>query len=223
LNVSNPQWSKTENQVNPQSNKQTKIMRKLIVSSLLTAAVLCMASPAAHAQIKMGTVDMNQVFTSYYKTKTAEKKINNERAAAKTELDTRLETLKKAMDEINKMNQDMEKPELSNDGKAKASKDRDDKVQEARNLDREIAEFRTGREKQLQDQFLRMRTDIIKDIMIVVNEKVKGGGYDLVLDKSGASMGQIPVVLYSRGDLDFSDEIITELNKSEPKETSAAN
>jgi len=182
-----------------------------------------MASPAAHAQIKMGTVDMNQVFTSYYKTKTAEKKINNERAAAKTELDTRLETLKKAMDEINKMNQDMEKPELSNDGKAKASKDRDDKVQEARNLDREIAEFRTGREKQLQDQFLRMRTDIIKDIMIVVNEKVKGGGYDLVLDKSGASMGQIPVVLYSRGDLDFSDEIITELNKSAPKETSAAN
>jgi outer membrane protein len=183
-------------------------MRKLIVSSLLAAAVLCAASPAAHAQIKLGTVDMNQIFTSYYKT---------------TELDTRLETLKKAMDGINKMNQDMEKPELSEDGKAKAAKDRDEKVQEARDLDRQIAEFRSGREKQLQDQFLRMRTDIIKDIMKVVNEKVKGAGYDLVLDKSGASMGQIPVVLYSRDDIDFSAEIITELNKSAPKAESAAN
>ncbi len=198
-------------------------MRKLIVSSLLAAAVLCAASPAAHAQIKLGTVDMNQIFTSYYKTKNAEKKINDERAGAKTELDTRLETLKKAMDGINKMNQDMEKPELSEDGKAKAAKDRDEKVQEARDLDRQIAEFRSGREKQLQDQFLRMRTDIIKDIMKVVNEKVKGAGYDLVLDKSGASMGQIPVVLYSRDDIDFSAEIITELNKSAPKAESAAN
>jgi outer membrane protein len=191
-------------------------MRKLIVSSLLAAAVLCAASPAAHAQIKLGTVDMNQIFTSYYKTKNAEKKINDERAGAKTELDTRLETLKKAMD-------GMEKPELSEDGKAKAAKDRDEKVQEARDLDRQIAEFRSGREKQLQDQFLRMRTDIIKDIMKVVNEKVKGAGYDLVLDKSGASMGQIPVVLYSRDDIDFSAEIITELNKSAPKAESAAN
>lgn len=216
-------WSKTKTQTKSQSINPNKIMRKLIVSSLLTAAVLCVASPVAHAQMKLGTVDMNQIFTSYYKTKTAEKKINDERAAAKTELDTRLETLKKAMDEINKMNQDMEKPELSNDGKTKAAKDRDDKVQEARNLDREIAEFRTGREKQLQDQFLRMRTDIIKDIMKVVNDKVKGGSYDLVLDKSGASMGQIPVVLYSRGDLDFSADIITELNKTAPKATSAAN
>lgn len=198
-------------------------MYKLIVSSVLSVAVLCLVSPAAHAQIKLGTVDMNKVFTAYYKTKTAEKKINEQRAAAKTELDGRLETLKKAMDEINKMNQNMEKPELSTEGKAQAAKERDEKVQEARNLDREIAEFRSGREKQLQDQFLRMRTDIIKDIMKVVNEKVKGAGYDLVLDKSGASMGQIPVVLYSREDLDFSADIITELNKSAPKASSAAN
>ena len=198
-------------------------MRKSIVSTLLCTAALCAVSSAANAQFKLGTVDMNQVFTAYFKTKDAEAKINDARAAAKKELDERLETLKKAMDEINKTNQEIEKPELSKDGKEKLSKQRDEKVQEARNLDREIAEFRQTRERQLQEQFMRMRKDIIDDIMKVVNEKVKAAGYDLVLDKTGVSMGQVPVVLYSRADLDFSNEIITILNKDAPKPSSAAN
>jgi len=196
-------------------------MRKLVVSSILAVA-FCAASPVAHAQIKLGIVDMNSVFTSYYKTKDAEAKINEARAGAKKDLDERLETLKKAMDAINKMNSDLEKPELSKDGKEKSAKIRDEKVQEARTLDREIAEFRSNKEKQLQEQFLRMRKDIIDDIMVVVNDKVKGASFDLILDKSGASMGQIPLVLYSRADLDFSNEIVATLNKNAPKPSSAA-
>ena len=207
----------------PFTYQHTNTMRKLILPSLLGAVALCAASTSAHAQMKIGTVDMNTVFTSYYKTKDAEAKINEARAGAKKELDERLETLKKSMDDINKTNQEIEKPELSKDGKDKLAKSRDEKVQEARNLDREIAEFRQTRERQLQDQFLRMRKDIIDDIMKVVNEKVKAAGYDIVLDKSGASMGQIPVVLYSRGDLDFSNDIVTALNKTAPKPASAAN
>ena len=198
-------------------------MRKSIVSTLLCTAALCVVSSAANAQFKLGTVDMNQVFTAYFKTKDAEAKINDARAAAKKELDERLETLKKAMEEINKTNQEIEKPELSKDGKEKLSKQRDEKVQEARNLDREIAEFRQTRERQLQEQFMRMRKDIVDDIMKVVNEKVKTAGYDLVLDKTGVSMGQVPLVLYSRADLDFSNEIISILNKNAPKPSSAAN
>jgi outer membrane protein len=201
----------------------THKMRKSIVSALLCTVALCAVSTAANAQIKLGTVDMNKVFTAYFKTKDAEAKINDARTAAKKELDERLETLKKAMDEINKTNQDIEKPELSKDGKDKLAKQRDEKVQEARNLDREIAEFRQTREKQLQEQFMRMRKDIIDDIMKVVNEKVKAAGYDLVLDKTGVSMGQVPVVLYSRADIDFSNEIISILNKDAPKPSSAAN
>ena len=198
-------------------------MRNFIVSSILATAALCTAAPAAHAQLKLGTVDMNTVFTSYYKTKDAESKINAQRAEAKKDLDARLETLKKSMEEINKLNQEIEKPELSKDGKEKAAKTRDEKIQEARNLDREIGEFRQTKERSLQEQFLRMRKDIIDDIMVVVNEKVKSGGYDLVIDKSGASLGQIPLVLFSRGDFDFSNEVITTLNKNAPKPSSAVN
>jgi outer membrane protein len=196
-------------------------MLKHILSIAVVATALCAAAPSANAQIKVGVVDMNAVFTQYFRTKDAEAKLNDARAAAKKELDDRLETLKKAMDEINKINADLEKPELSKEAKDKATKGRDEKVNEARTLDREITEFRGTRERQLQEQFVRMRKDIIDDIMKIVNDKVKTAGFDLVFDKSGMSMGQIPVLVYSRTDLDFSKEIIDTLNKNAPKATPA--
>jgi hypothetical protein len=58
-----------------------------------------------------------------------------------------------------------------------------------------------------------MRKDIIDEIMKIVNEQIKTAGYDVVLDKSGMSMGQVPVVIYSKAELDFSKSIIETLNK----------
>jgi outer membrane protein len=194
-------------------------MLKSILSITVLATALFAVAPSANAQIKVGTLDMNAIFTQYYKTKDAEAKLNEARAAAKKELDDRLETLKKAMDEINKINADLEKPELSKDAKDKSTKSRDEKVNDARNLDREITEFRGTRERQLQEQFVRMRKDIIDEIMKIVNDKVKSAAYDVVFDKSGMSMGQIPVLIYSRADLDFSKDIIDSLNKNAPKST----
>ena len=198
-------------------------MLKSILSITILATALFAVAPSANAENKIGTLDMNAIFTQYYKTKDAEAKLNEARAAAKKELDDRLETLKKAMDEINKINTDLEKPELSKDAQAKATKNRDDKVNDARNLDREITEFRGTRERQLQEQFVRMRKDIIDEIMAVVNAKVKATGFDIVFDKSGMSMGQIPVLIYSRTDLDFSKDIVDTLNKNAPKDAPKAN
>ena len=188
-------------------------MLKFLLPAAMVATATLAFTPSARADVKVGILDMNGIFTQYHRTKDAESKLNDARATAKTELDGRLETLKKAMDEINKLNVDLEKPELSKDAKEKAGKARDQKIAEARNLDREIAEFRGTRERQLQEQFIRMRKDIIDDIMKVVNEQIKNAGYDIVLDKSGMSMGQVPVVIYSKADLDFSKAIIEALNK----------
>ena len=197
-------------------------MLKSILSLTILATALFAVAPSAKAENKIGTLDMNAIFTQYYKTKDAEAKLNEARAAAKKELDDRLETLKKAMDDINKINADLEKPELSKDAKDKAGKSRDEKVNDARNLDREITEFRGTRERQLQEQFVRMRKDIIDEIMAVVNAKIKATGFDIVFDKSGMSMGQIPVLIYSRADLDFSKDIVDTLNKNAPKDAPKA-
>lgn len=189
-------------------------MKKLLP---FLAVTIALGAAPAFAQMKVGIVDMNKVFTSYYKTKEAETRLNDARTQAKSDLDSRLETLKSNMEEINKLEADTKKPELAADKKDAAIKQRDEKINEVRNLDREIGEFRQTRERQLQEQFMRMRGDIVQDIMKVVDTRVKSEGYDLVLDSSGLGISQVKVVLYSAPSMDFSEGIITELNRNAPK------
>jgi Skp family chaperone for outer membrane proteins len=192
-------------------------MKQLLVTLSVAFAFCALAASPAAAEMKVGIVDMNKVFTSYYKTKEAEARLNDARVQAKTDLDGRLETLKSDMEQINKLEADAKKPELAADKQQAAIRARDEKINEVRNLDREIGEFRQTRERQLQEQFMRMRGDIVQDIMKVVDARVKSEGFDLVFDKSGQGISQVPVVLFSAPSMDFSDSLITELNKAAPK------
>jgi len=197
-------------------------MKKFVTLVSLIAAFGLAASSAAQAEVKIGFVDMNKVFSGYYKTKEAESRINDARSAAKQELDDRMAGYQKNLDEINKLNEDLNKPELSKEAKDKKAKERDEKIADTKTLEREITEFRTTRESQLKDQAVRMRNGIVEEITKVIQDKVKSDQYDLVLDKSGNSFNGVPIILYSKDNNDFSEEIITALNKNKPKEAAAS-
>jgi outer membrane protein len=187
-------------------------MKKLL---LLVAAAGLAFPVAGFAQgtLKVGTVDMNRAFKEYNKTKDSEKKINEAKDAAKKEYDDRAESYKKALEEINKLSQQLEAPALSADAKTAKAKERDEKISNIKNMEREINEFRQTREQQLQQQAMRMRESIIAEIKEIIMERVKTGGYDLVFDKSGPSMNGVEVLLYSKDSTDFTTDIITALNK----------
>ncbi|HSS15583.1 MAG TPA: OmpH family outer membrane protein [Candidatus Dormibacteraeota bacterium] len=184
--------------------------------SLSTILALTLAFPiAALAQgtLKIGTVDMQRAFKEYNKTKEAEVKINDAKNAAKKEYDDRAESYKKALDEINNLNKQLESPALSADKKTQTAKERDDKIANIKNMEREISDFRQTRERQLQEQLMRVREGIVKEITDVVIEKVKANNMDLVLDKSGMSINGVPFLLFSHDNIDFTNDIIAVLNK----------
>ncbi|HTL78717.1 MAG TPA: OmpH family outer membrane protein [Candidatus Babeliales bacterium] len=184
--------------------------------SLLILSVLTLAAPIgafAQGMGKVGTVDMQRAFKDYNKTKDAEAKINEAKNAAKKEYDDRAEAYKKALDEINNLNKQLESPALSADKKTGMAKERDDKIANIKSMEREISDFRQTRERQLQEQLMRMREGLVKEITDVVMEKVKAKSLDFVLDKSGASINGVPVVLYAPENIDFTNEIIETLNK----------
>src|SRR6266567_1404747 len=184
--------------------------------SLSILSALALVAPiAAFAQgtAKIGTVDMQRAFKDYNKTKDAEVKINEAKNAAKKEYDDRAESYKKALDEINNVNKQLESPALSADKKTQTAKERDDKIANIKNMEREISDFRQTRERQLQEQLMRMREGIVKEITDVVIEKVKANNLDLVFDKSGISINGVPVLMYSHDNIDFTNDVIAVLNK----------
>ena len=184
--------------------------------SLSIFSALMLALPIAvlaQGTSKIGTVDMQKAFKEYNKTKEAEAKINDAKNAAKKEYDDRAEAYKKALDEINNLNKQLESAALSADKKTGMAKDRDDKIANIKNMEREISDFRQTRERQLQEQLMRMREGLVKEITDVVMEKVKAKSLDFVLDKSGVSINGVPVLLYAPDSVDFTNEIIDTLNK----------
>jgi outer membrane protein len=187
-------------------------MKKLL-SMVLASALAFPVAAFAQGTLKIGTVDMQRAFKEYTKTKDAEAKINDAKNAAKKEYDDRADAYKKALDEINNLNKQLDAPALSADAKTQKAKERDDKIANIKNMEREITEFRQTRERQLQEQALRMREGIVKEITDVVMEKVKVNNMDLVFDKSGMSLNGVPVLMYSRDNTDFTTDIIAVLNK----------
>lgn len=187
-------------------------MKKLLSLALTSMLALPLAA-FGQGTVKIGTINMDRAFKEYSKTKEAEKKVNDAKDAAKKEFDDRTDSYKKALEEVNNLNKQLESTALSADKKTQLAKDRDDKINNIKNMEREINEFRVTRENQLREQALRMRDGIVKEIMDVVNDKVKSLNMDLVFDKSGLSVNGVPALLYSRDSYDFTNDVVAALNK----------
>ena len=197
-------------------------MKKYLLIPVLLLAAAFATSTASAQTTKFGTVDMKRVFDSYYKTKDAESKINEARNAAKKELEDRMDIAKKSLEEVKKLDEDIAKPELSREAKDQKQKLRSEKAGELQNMDREIREFQQSREKQLQEQSVRMRGGIVEEINKIVEGKVKADNYDVVFDKSGPSLNGVPIVLYSKETFDFTVDVIKALNANKPAASETA-
>jgi outer membrane protein len=187
-------------------------MKKLL-STIVTLALALPIAAFAQGTLKIGTVDMQRAFKEYNKTKDAEAKMKDAATAAQKEFNDRAESYKKALDEVNNLNKQLDAPALSADAKSQKAKERDDKIANIKNMEREMNDFRQTRERQLQEQQMHMREGIVKEITDVVMTKVRDNKMDLVFDKSGMSLNGVPVVMYAPDGFDFTNDIMTVLNK----------
>ena len=192
-------------------------MKKYLIIPFLSLVFSLGSATTASAQIKIGTVDMKKIFESYWRTKEAETKMSETRATLKRELDERLEKRKELQDSIEKLNDEIKKPELSKEKAASKMKERDDKIGEWQTMMRDLQAYQMEKEKQLADQTLRIRNGIVEEILKVVNEKTKSENFDLVFDVSGNSINNVPVVISAKASYDFTKEITDKLNADRPK------
>lgn len=190
---------------------------RFVVGACLAAVFGLGAASRVQAEMKIGTIDMAKVLAGYYKTQEAQQKLEEAQRSAQDELNQRMDSYKKNLDTINKLNEELNKPDLSGASKDQKAQERDAKIAETNGLEKEITEFRSTRQKQLQDEKQHMVSALVEEIMKVVSEQVKAQNYDLVFDRSGQSVALgVPVLVFARADVDFSDIVIAKLNANRP-------
>lgn len=183
----------------------------LILTSLLTLSAVSFA-----ADLKVGVVDLSKAFQEYYKTKEAEDTLNERRGAFQKERQDMMNDYQKMVDETQKIRQAADDKTLSEAAREEKKKAFETKVQDVRNQENKIRTFEQTRGRQLDDQFLRMRTSIVDEIRKVVQDFGAREKYNMLMDKSAAGVSQTPFLLYSSDVKDITDDIIKLINANKP-------
>ncbi len=195
-------------------------LRNLFLS--LALSLMAAGSVSAQSPMKIAVVDMKRVFQEYHKTKDAEKKVNEDKSKAKKDLDTRSNQYQTLVGEWDKASKIVQDKLVNAELKAQKQQEMQKLTSEIKALEREIDEFRRRREQQLQEQVMRMRKGLLDDIAEQVEGKSKKDNYDLVFDKSGVSPSGVKFLLHSKDAVDITNEILADLNKNAPKDSSPA-
>lgn len=190
-------------------------MKKLV----LFALALCSLSSMPAADLKFGVVDMQKAFADFYKTKDASGKFKDNVDKAQREVNERWSVYKNLLGEIQKLQKETQDPIVNNETRNKKGAELQDKAKELRALEQEIGEFQNRRQGQLKQEDLQIRKGLYDEILAVVKDKAKAENYDFVFDKSGISLTTVPVLLYYKDAVDFTDQVIVELNKDAPPES----
>lgn len=189
-------------------------MKIIAIFSLVVALLGGGFVSTASAELRIGTVDIKKVFDSYYKTKEAERQATEQRNRTKTEMEGRLQAYQQAVAELKKLDEEVKRPEISSTVRDAKQKELVDKVGKLKTREQEDSNYRGARDKELQELSMRLRDEIMKDVMSVVTERAKSEKYDLVFDLTGPSLNSVPVLLYAKESYDFTPDVVTALNKS---------
>ena len=194
-------------------------MKKLLFCALLLFVPVSLAS----ADLKVATVDLGKAFDAFYKTKEAAAHLKEKQDEAQKEIQDKVADYQRISDEVNKLDQESKDPTLSPEARAEKAKARDQRGADLQAKGRQIEEFKTERGNELKDEYVRRRKEVVDEITKVINDYSGPQGYDLVLDKSSASVTSgVPFVLYNSNKLtDITNDIIAKLNAGAPATTTA--
>lgn len=189
---------------------------KTLLKKLIPLLVLFVGT-SAFAQFKIATVDLNRVFTNYWKTKEAQTAIDERRTDIEKTDKEMMATYTRAKEDYQKMMDSVNDPAVSVEEKDKRQKAAEDKLKDLREQEDNITQFERGSRTTLDEQLRRTRDNIVADIRTAITARAKTDGYTMVIDTGATSINQTPVLLYcSPGENDITDSIIKQINIGAP-------
>lgn len=190
---------------------------KFLVTSLLFLFVC-----AAHAQHKVGVIDLRKVFDDYHKTKTADARLKDQAADLDRERKIMLDQYQKATDDYKVAVEGAGDQAVSADEREKRKKTAEAKLLEIKKLEGDIGQFERQARSTLEEEQRKYRDRILAEIRAIINTRAKAGGYTIIIDSAAETANKTPVVMYTNGENDLTTAVLGELNANAPASSSPA-
>lgn len=194
-----------------------KVLRLLIsLAAFGSFALLSQAQPAP----KVFVIDMQKLYEGHYKTEENNAKLRSDEQKAQVELERLAKEGNALAEKYKEMVEAFEgtrsSPVASNEAKAKAEREVQEKMQEIEHKQQDFQVFRRNVEQQLQQRLRSFQEFLLEEISKVATDIAKKKGATMVIDKSGRTISGISAFIYLDPAYDITEEVLKEVNKDRP-------
>ncbi len=190
----------------------------IITTALVT---LCALTATAQAEIKIASVNVQELYTKFYKRFDTETTLQKQLAEIKADIKTREDKLRGLQEELKKILAKND-PSLSESAVAELRSQYQVKANELKAAEQEMKDFVQRREvafRELRNSEMRL---LVEEVQTAINTVADQSGADLVLD-SGAISPQPQIGIgtrvfpYMKKDIDLTPEVLKQLNAGAPQ------
>ena len=194
-------------------------MKFPIISTALVT--LCALAATAQAEIKIVSVNVQELYTKFYKRFDTETTLQKQLAEIKADIKTREDKLRALQEDLKKILAKND-PSLSESAVAALRSQYQVKANELKAAEQEMKDFVQRREvafRELRNSEMRL---LVEEVQAAINTVADQSGADLVLD-SGAISPQPQIGIgtrvfpYMKKDIDLTPEVLKQLNSGAPQ------
>lgn len=192
-------------------------MKALKIFALLCFSAIIPASLSAQEkEDRIGTVNMQKLVDGYYKTAQTREEFKGYEKEIQADNDARVAVIKALVDEARKLQKQGEDPSLSREKKDELFKKAASKNQEAQGLVNARQEWGNQKQAALMEKLKVEFSALRAEIIAVVQKTGEEQGYDFILDRSGSSGAQVPILSYAKDATDLTATLLEIINKDAP-------
>jgi len=194
------------------------LMEMVKMKSLMTGIMLVVSLtmiPLYAAEQKIAVIDMDKVFTEYYKTKISDANLKKQADIFRNYAEKLKESMLKLQEEYKKLRDDSLNVALSDTERENKRLLAQDKYRQLMTKNAEIQQYEREKQNHMREEYEKTRTKLISEIKAEIQKRCALEGYTIVLDMSGKTLNNIPVVMLSSPSIDITDPVLKELNRGQ--------
>jgi Skp family chaperone for outer membrane proteins len=186
-------------------------MKKKYLTAMVIAAISILSTTML-AEQDIAIVNMDKVFSSYYKTKIENTRIKKQTDIYREYIVTLNKSREKLQQEFVKLRDASQNIVYSDTERENSRISAQNKYRQLQAKDVEIQQYNQEKRAKLGEEFKKIKDVLVKEMIKVVQSIGVRENYALVLDSSGSSLNTIPTVVYHDKYIDITNEVVKQLN-----------
>lgn len=183
------------------------------MKKLMGIIAVLLVSHVGWSESQIAFVDLQDIFTRFYKTQLAQDQIRQQADEMVLEQDIMKNNIEEIRAEIEQLRADSRDAMLSAEVRSNKRVVLEDKLIEMQQVEQEMNEYEKLRKQQIEEQNTRMTKKLFDEIQDHIVTYARTEGFDAVFDQSAQSRIGINVIAYVDPSADITDQILKELNE----------